>query len=156
MAVRIERVSALLERRGVRHHFDAEQGVVRLIFVTDTYRNLRKERLVVVTLATPAAGRILRGTIDRAFAVAEEAVQACGFFCRLAADTPLVAVEYDVDSATLRMVVESCIEDGRPTERQVLATIARLVEAAEVWSTAWRQAAAAVAARHEGRDQGAA
>lgn len=159
MAVRLEHVSALLRQRGVRHHLDADQGVIRLVFTTQTYRNLRDERMVIVTLSTPQRGRIIRGVIDRAFAVGADAARSCGLFCSLAADTPLVGVEHDRDSDALRMVVESCVEDGRLTARQIVAMIDRLVEAAEVWAVASRLAIPRtdVAGRpHGGREQGAA
>jgi hypothetical protein len=136
MAVRLDDVAAALRQGGLRHHVDADQGVIRVIFVTETYRNLRDERLAIVTLSTPEEGRIVRGTIERAFAAGDDASQVCARLCRMAADTPLVGVEYDRDGDNLRLVVESCVEDARPTSRQVLSMIGRLVEAADVWFAA--------------------
>lgn len=119
MAVGIDDLAALLGACGMRHHVDAEQGVIRVVFVTETYRNLRDERLAIVTLATPEEGRIVRGTIEWAFACGGDAPRACEQFCRMAADTPLVGVEYDADGDNVRMVVESCLEDATATSQQV-------------------------------------
>lgn len=138
LAARIEDLATLLGACGMRHHADAEQGVIRVVFVTETYRNLRDEQLAIVTLATPEEGRIVRGTIEWAFACGGDAPRACEQFCRMAADTPLVGVEYDPDGDNLRMVVESCLEDAAATSQQVLSMLGRLVSAAEIWFTAAR------------------
>lgn len=139
MAVRLEDVAALLRHCSVRHHVDAEQGVIRVVFVTEAYRNLRDERLAIVTLATPEQGGTVRGTIERAFATGSDVSRACEQFCRMAADTPLVGVEYDPDGDNLRMVVESSIEDAAASQ-QVLSMLGRLVLAAEIWFRASRLA----------------
>lgn len=159
MALRIEDLAGLLGQCGMRHHVDAEQGVIRVVFVTETYRNLRDERLAIVTLATSEEGRLVRGTIERAFACGSDAERACAVFCRMAADTPLVGVEYDPDGDNLRMVVESCLEDASATSQQVLAMLGRLVSAAETWFTAGRLADLPSGAAVDPRDrheQGAA
>lgn len=159
MAAHLEEISALLRQRGLQHHVDADQALIRVVFTTETYRNMRNERLAIVTLSTPDAGRLLRGTIERAFPPGGDAGRDCELLCRMAADTPLVGVEYDRDTENLRMVVESCVEDSRPTTRQVLSMVGRLVEAAEIWFTARQLAgvsAGTAAQPHGGREQGAA
>ena len=60
----------------------------------------------------------------------------CLQLCRLAAETPLVAAEFDADFEDLRMVVETVVEDGGLTSLQLLSMVDRLVEAAEAWSVA--------------------
>jgi hypothetical protein len=56
--------------------------------------------------------------------------------CRLAAETPLVGVEYDAEAASLRIVAETVVEDGELTRLQLLSMIDRVVEAAEAWQAA--------------------
>ena len=124
----------LLAKLGLRHHLDADVGVIWLVFVTQSYQNLRGEHLVVMGLETPDDGRRLRASISRAFAAGDDPAHACLELCRLAADTPLVAVEFDADQADLRLVVETTVEDGTLSASQVAAMIDRLVEAAETWA----------------------
>jgi len=125
-----------LSEDGVRHHVDADDHTIRLVFVTRFYENPRGERLAIVRLETPDGGRRLRASIARAFVDADDPSTACVACCRLAADTPLVGVEYDADGEGLRLVAEAAVEDGRFTKRQLLATIDRLVDAVEAWHVA--------------------
>jgi hypothetical protein len=115
---------------------DDEEGVIRIVFVTRSYRNLRDERLAIVRLETPDNGCRCRATIERAFACAGSIQTTCVALAGLAAATPLVHAEYDADFENLRLVVETVVEDGSLTRLQVMSMIDRLVEAAEAWHTA--------------------
>jgi hypothetical protein len=136
MAINLSQCAGFLSTAGIRHHVDADQGVLRLVFVTEHYRNLRGERLLIMTLETPDDGQRCRASIQRAFAAGGDVATSCLTLCRLAADTPLVAAEYDADFEDLRMVVETVVEDAEFTSAQLTAMVNRLVEAAEVWSIA--------------------
>jgi hypothetical protein len=136
MPTNLSQISTLLTKDGVRHHVDAEQQVIRAVFVTRCYKNLRGERLLVVHIETPDDGCRCRVSIPRAFAVTGDVAAICTVLCRLAADTPLVAAEFDADFEDLRMVVEMVVEDGSLTALQLLSMIDRLVEAAEAWAPA--------------------
>lgn len=136
MPTNLSQISTLLAGDGVRHHVDAEQGVIRAMFVTRSYRNLRGERLLVVHIETPDDGCRCRVSIPRAFAVTGDVAAICTVLCRLAADTPLVAAEFDADFEDLRMVVEMVVEDGNLTALQLLSMVDRLIEAAEIWAPA--------------------
>ncbi|NDC62963.1 MAG: hypothetical protein EBZ59_03030, partial [Planctomycetia bacterium] len=120
-----------LSDEGIRHHVDAEQDTIRIVLVTRRYRNLRGERLLVMTLETPDDGRRCRLSVIRAFATGGDVPATCLALCRLAADTPLVSAEFDADFDDLRMVVETAVEDGELTRQQLVAMVDRLAEAAE-------------------------
>ena len=124
----------LLVEQGLRHHVDHEEAVIRLVFVTRQYRNLRGEKLVVMSIEAPDDGRRVRASIARAFTVGSDPAAVCLAGCRLAADTPLVAVEFDADFSDLRLVVETTVEDGSLSQIQLVSMIDRLVEAAEAWA----------------------
>ena len=106
------------------------------MFVTEHYRNLRGERLLIMNLETPDDGQRCRMSIQRAFPADRDVAATCLTMCRLAADTPLVAPEFDADFEDLRMVVETVVEDAEFTSSQLLAMVSRLTEAAEIWSIA--------------------
>lgn len=143
--------AAMLARDGIRHHLDAADAAIRLVFVTRHYENPRGEKLAVVRIETPDDGRRLRASIVRAFPVTADPAAACLALCSMAADAPLVGVEYDAQGEDIRLVAETVIEDGRLTRRQLLAVIDELVEAAETWHRNLR------APRHRARgDRGAA
>jgi hypothetical protein len=133
MAVRLQRCAEFLAAARIRHHEDVEQGLIRVVRLTREYRNLRDEKLVILQIATPDEGRRCRVTIERAFAVGPDAAATCRELCRAAAETPLVGVEFDADFDNLRMVVETVIEDGDLTRRQLLSMVDSLTEAAEIW-----------------------
>ncbi|NCA10219.1 hypothetical protein EBR56_00135 [bacterium] len=124
----------LLAKLGLRHHVDADDGVIRLVFVTREYKNLRGEHLAIVGLETPDDGRRVRACISRAFAPGADPARTCLALCRHAAEIPLVAVEFDADQGDLRLVVETAVEDGTLSASQVAAMVDRLVEAAEAWT----------------------
>lgn len=135
MPTSIAECARLLSQQGLRHHVDVEESVIRLVFVTRQYRNLRDEKLIVMSVETPDDGHRLRLCIARAFACTHDPAAVCLAACRLAADTPLVAAEFDADCDDLRLVVETSVEDGALTALQITAMIDRLVEAAEDWSS---------------------
>jgi hypothetical protein len=134
MPISLSQCSQLLTLDGVRHHVDLGEGVIRAVFVTQQYKNLRGEKLIVMNIEAPDDGHRCRVSIPRAFSVDDDAAAACLSLCRLAADTPLVAVEYDADFEDLRLVVEVPVEDGDLTGLQLLSMVDRCVEAAEIWA----------------------
>lgn len=129
----------LLSTAGIRHHFDAEEAAIRVVFVTRYYTNPRGERLAVVRIEAPDGGRRLRSSIERAFPTGGDPAASCLALCRLAADAPLVGVEFDPERADLRLVAETAVEDGRLTKSQLLATVDALVEAADACHVALRR-----------------
>lgn len=133
MAVSLQRCADHLSAERVRHHVDVEQGVIRVVRLTREYRSLRDEKLAILNVTTPDDGRRCRVTIERAFAVGPDVAATCRDLCRAAADTPVVGVEFDADFENLRMVVETVVEDGDLTRRQLVSMIDSLAEAAELW-----------------------
>ena len=136
MAFRLECCAEILSKDGVRHHVDAEQNVIRMVFVTRHYRNLRGEKLAIAQIAAPDDGRRCRVTIERAFAPGPNVAATCLALCQAASDTPLVGVEFDADCENLRLVAEIVVEDGGLTRRQLLSMVDSVVEAAEAWQAA--------------------
>lgn len=136
MPTSIAACARLLAKQGLRHHVDPDEGVIWLVFVTRAYQNLRGENLVVMGLKTPDDGQWVRACISRAFAPGDDPARTCLELCRLAADTPLVSVEFDADQPDLRLVVETTVEDGTLSASQLGSMIDRLVEAAEAWGPA--------------------
>jgi len=128
--------SGLLATEAVRHHVDLEQGAIRVVFLTRSYVNARGEKLAVVRVELPDEGCRCRVSLERAFSPGRSAAATCLKLCRLAAETPLVGVEYDAPSRNLRIVAEGVIEDGELTRLQMLSMIDRVVGAAEVWQAA--------------------
>jgi hypothetical protein len=139
MPVTLKHCAKILAAESVRHHVDEEEGVIRIAFVTRSYRNLRDERLAIVRLETPDDGCRCRASIERAFACGASISATCLALASLAAATPLVHAEYDADFENLRLVVETVVEDGSLTRLQMMSMIDRLVEAAESWYTAFGQ-----------------
>lgn len=136
MSTSVSQCAAFLSGDGVRHHVDECERVIRLAFVTQRYRNLRGEKLALVRIETPDDGHRCRVSIERAFTPGPDAALTCLDLCRLAADTPLVSIEYAEDFENLRMTVETVVEDGELTRLQLLSMVDRIVEAAECWQTA--------------------
>lgn len=134
MATSLSKCAAILSRARIRHHVDAEESVIRLVFVTRQYRNLRGEKLLIAMLETPDDGRRCRLAVRRAFAADGDVAATCLEMCRLAADTPLVSVEFDADCEDLRMVVETIVEDGELSAGQLMAMIDGVVGAADCWA----------------------
>jgi microcompartment protein CcmK/EutM len=135
MAFSLACCADVLSGQRLRHHVDQEQQVIRLVFVTRSYRNLRGERLLIAQLTTPDEGRRCRVAVERAFAAGESPEKTCLRLCRAAAETPLVGVEFDADFENVRLVTEVVVEDGSVTRRQLLAMIDAVVGAAECWQT---------------------
>lgn len=133
MPTSLSQCAQALADEGVRHHVDVEEQVIRVAFVTRHYRNLRGERLAIVRIETPDGGHRCRVSIERAFAPGPDPDATCGRLCRLAADTPLLGVEFDAERDDLRMVAEMPVEDGSLSRLQLLSMVDRIVEAAEVW-----------------------
>ncbi len=136
MPMTLSRCAAILKQDGVRHHVDTADGTIRAVFVTRHYRNPRGERLAIVQLDTPDDGYRCRAVIQRAFAPGPDVAATCLALCKMAADTPLVGVEYDESMESIRMVIEAVVEDGELTRLQLLSMVDRLVEAAEAWQVA--------------------
>lgn len=136
MPLTLSRCASILSQDGVRHHVDAEEAAIRAVFVTRSYRNPRGERLAIVRIEALDDGCRCRVSIQRAFATGPDAATTCLALCRMAADTPLVGIEYDEPEENLRMVIEAAVEDGELTRLQLLSMVDRLVEAAEVWHSA--------------------
>lgn len=136
MSATLAHCASLLAQARVRHHVDAQDGAIRTVFVTEHYVNLRGERLAIVRIDLPDGGRRCRVSLPRAFAVGSRPAAVCLRLCRMAADTPLVGVEYDADGDDLRIVAEMALGGGRPTRGQLLAMLDGVVAAAEAWHVA--------------------
>jgi hypothetical protein len=136
MAFSLDRCADVLTGQRLRHHVDQEQQVIRLVFVTRSYRNLRGERLLIAQLTAPDEGRRCRIAVDRAFAPGPSPEATCLQLCQAAAETPLVGVEFDADFENLRLVAETVVEDGSLTNRQLLTMLDAVVDAAECWQAA--------------------
>jgi hypothetical protein len=133
MPMTLSRCATILNQDGVRHHVDSSEGTIRAVFVTRHYHNPRGERLAIVQLDLPDDGYRCRAMIQRAFTPGPDIATTCLTLCQMAADTPLVGIEYDAAEENLRMVIEVVVEDGDLTRLQLLSMIDRLVEAAEAW-----------------------
>lgn len=131
MAVTIDELATLCGVAGLRHHLDAEEGVVRVVLVTKCYVNPRAERLAIMRIEAAEAGTRCRVALERAFALERRAAATCLALCRATSDVPLVRLEHDEASRSLRLVAEMPIEDGQVTPRQLCALIDGVVAAAE-------------------------
>jgi hypothetical protein len=149
MATALFRCARMLSDDGVRHHVDHEQGVIRAVFVTRHYVNPRGEKLAIVQIETPDDGHRCRVALHRAFPPGDDPATTCLRLCQLAADTPLVGVEYG-GGEDVRLVIETVVEDGRLTRLQLLSMVDRLVEAVEAWQLALAAEAAAPAGGQRG------
>ena len=143
MAMTLSRCARYLADAGVRHHVDAEECSIRVVFVTRSYKNLRDERLAILRITVPDEGCRCRVALERAFALGDDVAADCVTLARLAADTPLVGFEFDADFDDLRIVSEAAVEDGELTSLQLLAMVDRTIEAAEVWQEALHRARSA-------------
>lgn len=132
----LEHYAAALGAAGVRHHLDAAENMIRVVFVTQRYRNPRGERLAIVQVSLPEGGIRCRAAIERAFVPAEDAAATCLVLCGVAADNPIVGVHADVGSGDLGIVAEMPVEDGATTTGQLLALIDAVVAAAEAGQAA--------------------
>lgn len=135
MPVNLAECRLILNGDGVRHHLDAEAGVIWVVMVTRRYCNARGEQLVVAGIETPDEGHRCRVSIPHAFSP-QPGVGIDELFlaaCRLAAEMPLVKVEFDLRSTGLGLACELPVEDGGITALQLLSMLDRLIEATEAW-----------------------
>lgn len=131
MAVTLTQLAGLCRGGGLRHHLDAEEGVIRVVFVTRDYRNARQERLAIVQIESLEHGTRCRVCIERAFATGRDVAATCLAICAAASDVPFVRLEHDATSDSLRLVAELAVEDAAVTTRQLFALVDSVVEAAE-------------------------
>ncbi len=131
MPLNMRRYAQLLAEQGLKHHLDAEEGVLRMLLVTRVYRNARGENVLILTVDAPDDGDRLRARIAFAFPPGDDPARLCLLLCRLTAETPLVAVEFDAEREDLALVAEMPVIDGSVTVRQLLALVNGLVAAAE-------------------------
>ena len=136
MAMTLNDCSEILSQQGLRHHLDAAEGVIRAVFLTRHYHNLRGERLAIVRIDMPDDGHRCRVSIPRAFPSGDDATVTCLNLCQAAADTPLIGIEYDAAGEGLRLVAEAAVGDGSLTPLQLLVMIDSIVAAAEAWHVA--------------------
>jgi hypothetical protein len=147
MAFSLACCAEVLSEQRLRHHVDQEQQVIRLVFMTRSYRNLRGERLLIAQLTLPDEGRRCRISVERAFAAGPSPEKTCLRLCRAAAETPLVGVEFDADFENVRLVAEVVVEDGSLTKLQLLAMVDAVVGAAECWQSALSDVSRSAAGR---------
>ncbi len=133
MPLNVQCYARLLAEQGLKHHLDAEEGVLRIVLVTRAYRNARGEKLLILTVDAPDDGDRLRARIAFAFPPGDDPARLCLLLCRLTAETPLVAVEFEAEREDLALVAEMPVLDGSVTAGQLLALIDGLVVAAEEW-----------------------
>lgn len=131
MAATIADLVRLCVRGGLRHHLDTEEGVIRVVFVTKSYLNARKERLAIIRIEAAEAGARCRVVLERAFAGGRNPAATCLKVCRATSDVPFVRLELDDASHSLRLVAEMPIEDGQLTTGQLCGLIDGVVAAAE-------------------------
>lgn len=156
MPMSLSRCATILKQDGVRHHVDLSEDTIRAVFVTRHYHNPRGERLAIVQLDLPDGGYRCRAMIQRAFPTGPDIAATCLALCQMAAETPLVGIEYDAPEENLRLVIEAVVEDGELTRLQLLSMIDRLVEAAEAWHVALNISAPPLARVAARRTRGAA
>lgn len=133
MSLNVQCYAQLLAEQGLKHHLDAEEGVLRMLLVTRGYRNARGENILILTVDAPGDGDRLRARIPFAFPPGDDPARLCLLLCRLTTGTPLVAVEFDAEREDLTLVAEMPVIDGSVTARQLLALVDGLVAAAEEW-----------------------
>jgi hypothetical protein len=131
MAVTIGDLARLCLRGGLRHHLDAEEEAIRVVLVTKSYLNARRERLAIIRIEVAEAGGRCRVVLERAFAGGRNPAATCLRICRAMSDVPFVRLEPDDASRSLRLVAEMPIEDGQMTTRQLCGLIDGVVLAAE-------------------------
>jgi hypothetical protein len=131
MAVTVGEFAKLCAAGGLRHHHDAQEGVVRVVLVTKCYVNPRGERLAIVRIEAADAGARCRVVLERAFAGGQRPAATCLAVCQATSDVPFVRIEHDQASRCLRLVAGLPIEDGQVTARQLFALVDGIVAAAE-------------------------
>jgi hypothetical protein len=136
MPVTIELVSQLLSSGGIRHHVDTDEQTIRVVFVTRRYLSPRSEHLAILRVEAAEGGSLCRVVLERAFGGGSSTAATCLAICEAIADVPLVRVEHDFQSRSLRLVAELPVEDGTITPRQLFAQLDAVVEAAEAGQAA--------------------
>lgn len=131
MAVTLAELAGLCRGGGLRHHLDAEEGVIRVVFVTSDYRNAREERLAIMRIELLEHGTRCRVSLERAFATGRDVAASCLAICEATSDVPFVRLEHDATSRSLRLVAELAVEDAKLTTRQLFALVDSVVDAAE-------------------------
>ena len=131
MALTIEHLAARLATGGLRHHLDAAEGVIRVVFVTRRYTSPRLERLAILQLEVTDGGTSCRVSLPRAFAAGRDPAATCLHLCDAVGDVPLARVEHDVSSNMLQLAAHLPVEDAEVTPRQIFALLDAVVEAAE-------------------------
>lgn len=131
MAVTIGELVELCAAGGLRHHLDADEGVIRVVVATRDYVNARGERLAILRIEAVEGGTRCRVVLERAFATGRRAAATCLTVCEATSDVPLVRIEPDARGRSLRLGAELPVEDGTMTPRQLFALIDSVAEAAE-------------------------
>lgn len=107
--------------------------MIRVVFMTHSYQNLRGERFALLTLTAAEDEQACHAAIDRAFAAGDDPAATCLAACRLARETPGIAVGFDDASGSLSIGVSTMLEGARLTSPQLLAMLDKLVITAEDW-----------------------
>jgi hypothetical protein len=131
MAVTIGELAELCSAGGLCHHLDAEEGAIRVVFVTHDYVNARGERLAILRIEVFEGGTRCRVVLERAFATGRRAAATCLALCEATGDQHLVRIEHDQANCSLRLAAAMPVEDGAVTPRQLFSLIDGLVHAAE-------------------------
>jgi len=131
MAIDLTELAVLLRVSGIRHHVDVEEGVIRVVWVTRSFENLRGERHAILRIEPTCAGRVCRVTLARVADCGERAAASCERLARVAAHEPLVGVEYDPLKADLRLAAAAWVEHREFAPTELLAMIRGVIGAAE-------------------------
>ena len=131
MAVTIGELAELCAAGGLRHHLDAEEGTIRVVFVTRCYCNARGERLAILRIEAADGGAQCRVVLERAFATGRRVAATVLTVCDATGDLPFVRLEHDATNRSLRLLAEIPLEDATMTARQLFALLDSVVEAAE-------------------------
>lgn len=149
MPATIDMLSQLLSSAGLRHHVDAEDGMIRVVFVTRHYLSARSERLAILRVEVADGGCLCRVVLERAFATGSDHAGTCLTVCEALGDVPLVRAEPDPQGRSLRLVAELAVEDATPTPRQLFALLDAVVEGAEAGQAAVKSRGRDATARRE-------
>jgi len=152
MAMTLGELAEQLTTGGLRHHVDAGEQAIRVVFVTRCYVNPRGERLAILRLEATDGGTSFRVTLPRAFAAGSAVASTCLALCEAVMDVPLARIEHDSVSGTLQLTAEMPVEDGVLTARQVFALLDAVVEAAEAGEIALRGSDGDTSAAARGRE----
>lgn len=121
----------LLEKAGIRHHLDSEQGVIRVVFCTTAYRNPRGERFAIVTLDAPIGSGCLRATIAPAFTAGPSLAVVCRTASALVDDLPSIGVRHDAATGSISLSCTLLLGRGRVSVDGICLLLDEVVSAAE-------------------------